>query len=102
MSDDGYPIPVKYLPSLAFIICRQRSSTTDETIKPPGKNWLYAFYKRRRSTKSSIIGMVKVMSYEDIETAKERCVASHVAKMGTAGKGRHKRPKGHEEVESRL
>src|SRR5271154_88387 len=50
-SDHGYPVPVKYLRSLALIIARQRSSSfqdlaTDETIKPPGKNWPQAFYKR--------------------------------------------------------
>jgi hypothetical protein len=38
MRDLGFPVRVKYLPSLAFIIARQRSMT-DKTIKPPGKNW---------------------------------------------------------------
>jgi hypothetical protein len=45
MSDIGYPVRVKYIPSLAFIIARQRS-LTDVMIKPPGKNWHKAFEKR--------------------------------------------------------
>jgi DDE superfamily endonuclease len=45
MSDIGYPVPIKYIPSLAFIIARRRS-TTDVAIKPPGKNWPKAFEKR--------------------------------------------------------
>ena len=51
MASYGFPLPIKYLRSLALIIVRQRSSvfqapTNDETIKPPGKNWPQAFYKR--------------------------------------------------------
>lgn len=46
MHEIGYPVPVKYIPSLAFIIARQRSTTTDVAIKPPGKNWPKAFEKR--------------------------------------------------------
>jgi hypothetical protein len=50
MSNNGFPVPIKYLRSLALVIARQRSSvfqapTSDETIKPPGKNWPQAFYK---------------------------------------------------------
>ncbi|KAF2185312.1 hypothetical protein K469DRAFT_779253 [Zopfia rhizophila CBS 207.26] len=57
MSDNGYPVPVKYLRSLAYIIARRRSSvfhastTTDEAINPPGKNWPQAFYKRHPELK---------------------------------------------------
>src|SRR6266480_2553311 len=51
MSDNGYPIAVKYLRSLAFIIARQRS-TINETINPPGKNWPQAFHKRHPELKS--------------------------------------------------
>ena len=55
MSNNGYPVPVKYLRSLAFIIARQRSvlhaSTTDEAIDPPGKNWPQAFQKRHAEIK---------------------------------------------------
>ena len=51
MSNNGFPILVKHLPSLAFVIARQRSyvvhpSASDATMKPPGKNWPQAFYKR--------------------------------------------------------
>jgi hypothetical protein len=51
MSNNGFPVPVKCLPSLALIIARQPSSVfqapaSDETIKPPGKKWPQAFYKR--------------------------------------------------------
>ena len=45
MSDIEYPVPIKYVPSLAFIIACRRS-TTDEAIKPLGKNWPKAFEKR--------------------------------------------------------
>jgi len=50
MSDNGYPVAVKYLRSLAFIIARQRS-TTAEAINPPGKNWPQAFHKRHPELK---------------------------------------------------
>jgi hypothetical protein len=33
----GNPVRIKYIPSLAFCIARQRSRT-DKAIKPPGKN----------------------------------------------------------------
>ena len=36
---------IKYLRSLAFIM-------TDETIRPPGKNWPQAFYRRHPELKS--------------------------------------------------
>jgi len=54
-SDNGFPVPVKHLPLLALIIARQCPSafpTTDETIKPPGKNWPQAFYKRHPELKA--------------------------------------------------
>jgi Tc5 transposase-like DNA-binding protein len=51
MSNNGYPVPIKYLCSLAFTIARWRSSTTNEAIKPPGKNWPQAFHKRHPELK---------------------------------------------------
>jgi hypothetical protein len=51
MSDFGYPARMKFLPSLAFSIARQRS-TTDKAIKPPGKNWTQGFQKRHPALKS--------------------------------------------------
>jgi len=51
ISNNGFPIPVKFLRSLALIIARQRSSAfqvppADETVRPPGKNWAEASNKR--------------------------------------------------------
>jgi hypothetical protein len=41
IADLGNPMRIKCLPSLAFSIARQRS-TTNKATKPPGKNWLRA------------------------------------------------------------
>ena len=38
----GYPLPIKYLRSLAHVIRRQRSPN----VRPPNKNWPQAFCKR--------------------------------------------------------
>jgi hypothetical protein len=38
MSDLGHPVRIKYIPSLAFSVARQRSLTTDDLVKPPNKN----------------------------------------------------------------
>jgi hypothetical protein len=45
MSDLGIHVRIKFLPSLTFNIARQRS-TTEKSIKPPGKNWPQGFQKR--------------------------------------------------------
>ena len=45
MSDLARPVRIKYIPSLAFSIARQRSMT-DKPPTPPGKNWARAFEKR--------------------------------------------------------
>jgi hypothetical protein len=42
MSDFGNPVQIKFLPSLAFSIVRQ-CSTTNKAIKPLGKNWAQGF-----------------------------------------------------------
>ncbi|KAF2187224.1 hypothetical protein K469DRAFT_725309 [Zopfia rhizophila CBS 207.26] len=57
MSNNGFPVPIKYLRSLALIIARQRCSvfqapTTDGTIRPPSKNWPQGFYKRHPKLKA--------------------------------------------------
>jgi hypothetical protein len=57
MAENGYPLPVSFLRSLAVIIARQRSSifqhpTTDPKLRPPGKNWPQAFYKRHPELRS--------------------------------------------------
>lgn len=48
MSDNGFPVPIKYLRTLAFVIVCQRSSAfqapaADETKRPPSRNWPQAF-----------------------------------------------------------
>lgn len=56
MSRNGFPIPVKFLRSLAYVIARQRSSAfylrANDAVKPPGKNWPQGFYKRHPELKS--------------------------------------------------
>ncbi|KAF2804522.1 uncharacterized protein BDZ99DRAFT_372674, partial [Mytilinidion resinicola] len=44
MSTIGYPVRIKYIPSLAFVIARQR--TTNTKIKPPSTSWIEAFKRR--------------------------------------------------------
>jgi hypothetical protein len=51
MSKNGYPLPIKYLPSLAWEIARrwlvtlfQRTTNQTCAMAPPGKNWPQAFY----------------------------------------------------------
>jgi hypothetical protein len=44
MPERGYPLLVKFLHSLAFVIARQRSSVfqipaINDGVRPPGKNW---------------------------------------------------------------
>jgi hypothetical protein len=51
MSDLGSPVRIKFLPSLAFVIARQRS-TAQRALKPPGKNWAQAFERRHPELKS--------------------------------------------------
>jgi len=51
MSNHGSPVRIKFLPSLAFTIARQRS-TTNIPKKPPGRNWAQAFNKRHPTLKS--------------------------------------------------
>lgn len=57
MSRNGYPIPVKFLRSLAQVIVRQRlsafhTSLTDDAVEPPGRNWPQGFYTRHSELKS--------------------------------------------------
>ena len=51
MSNFGNPVRMKLIPSLAFSIARQRS-TTCKAIKLPGKNWAQGFSKRHPALKS--------------------------------------------------
>jgi hypothetical protein len=57
MSERGYPLPVKFLRSLALVIARQRSSAfqtndAEDGVRPPGKNWPQGFYKRHPELKA--------------------------------------------------
>jgi hypothetical protein len=56
-SECGYPLPVKFLRSLALVIARQRSSAfqtpaVDCGVRPPGKNWPQGFYERHPEVKA--------------------------------------------------
>jgi hypothetical protein len=57
MSENGYPLPVKFLRSLALTIARQRSSafqipSVGDDVRPPGKNWPQGFYARHPEPKA--------------------------------------------------
>ncbi|KAJ5904761.1 uncharacterized protein N7473_001677 [Penicillium subrubescens] len=57
LANNGYPLPVKFLRSLALVIARQRSSTfqiidPSLEIRPPGKNWPQGFYLRHPQLKA--------------------------------------------------
>lgn len=53
MSDLGQPVRIKYVPSLAFSVVRQRSSGTGSAVvKPPNKNWSRAFERRHPELKA--------------------------------------------------
>lgn len=53
MSDLGQFVRVKYIPSLAFSVARQRSIvTTNDLVKPPNKNWSRAFEIRHPELKA--------------------------------------------------
>ena len=53
ISDLRQPVRVKYIPSLAFSVARQRSIvTTDDLIKSSNKNWPRAFGKRHPELKA--------------------------------------------------
>jgi hypothetical protein len=50
MANHGTPVRIKFLPSLAFSIARQRS--TNKAVKLPGRNWSQAFTRRHPELKS--------------------------------------------------
>jgi hypothetical protein len=51
MSDLGRPIRIKFIPSIAFSVTRQRP-TTDRPLKSPGKNWAKALENRHSILKA--------------------------------------------------
>jgi serine/threonine protein kinase len=59
MSHNGFSIPKKYLRPLAYSIARRRSSkvrtsASNDTIRPPSKNWPQAFFKRHPGLEASM------------------------------------------------
>jgi hypothetical protein len=64
MSDLGNPVRIKFVPSLAFSIARQRS-TTGKAIKPPGKNWAQGFEKRHPALKSRRVRAIDWKRHEN-------------------------------------
>jgi hypothetical protein len=54
---------IKFLPSLAFSIARQRS--TNKAIKPPGKNWAQGFEKRYPALKSRRVKAIDWKRHEN-------------------------------------
>lgn len=67
MARNGFPLPVKFLRELAAVIVRQRTSifqvpaADGADIRPPGKNWPQAFYKRHPELKAV---RVKALDWE--------------------------------------
>jgi hypothetical protein len=64
MSSLGHPVRIKYIPSLAFTIARQRS-TPIKPIKPPGKNWAQAFQKRHEELKARKVRAIDWKRHEN-------------------------------------
>jgi hypothetical protein len=66
MSNLGHPVRIKFLPSLAVSIARRRSSvTTNDPIKPPGKNWPRAFEKRHPELKARRVKSIDWKRHEN-------------------------------------
>jgi hypothetical protein len=55
MSDLGHPIRIKFIPSIAFNVTRQRSKA-DRPLKPPGKNWAKALENRHPQLQARRLG----------------------------------------------
>ena len=51
MAEFGQPVRIKYVPSLAFSVARQRS--TNKPLKPPAENWARAFKRRHPELKAN-------------------------------------------------
>jgi hypothetical protein len=64
ISDLGKPMRIKFIPSLALSIARQRS-TTEKPIKPPGKNWARGFEKRHPALKSRRVRAIDWKRHEN-------------------------------------
>ncbi|PVH71247.1 hypothetical protein DL98DRAFT_358072, partial [Cadophora sp. DSE1049] len=64
ISDLGNPVRIKFVPSLAFVIARQRS-TTEKPINPPGKNWAQAFVRRHPALRSRRVRAINWNRHEN-------------------------------------
>ena len=64
MSSLGYPVRIKFIPSLAFSIARRRSAT-NKPIKPPGKNWARAFEKRHPTLRARRVRAIDWKRHEN-------------------------------------
>jgi hypothetical protein len=53
-SAPGHPVQIKFLPSIAFSVTRQRSCL-DKPSKPPGKDWAQTFRKRNPLLKARTV-----------------------------------------------
>lgn len=62
MSNLGHPVRIKYIPSLAFSLARQRSTTIG---KPPGKNWARGFEKRHPELKARKVRSIDWKRHEN-------------------------------------
>lgn len=59
MSNLRQPVQIKFTPSLAFSVARQRSMTnTGKPIKPLGKNWPRVFKKRQSELKARRVRLI--------------------------------------------
>lgn len=64
ISDLGNPVRIKFVPCLAFVIARQRS-TTEKPIKPSGKNWAQGFLRRHLALKLRRVRAIDWKRYEN-------------------------------------
>ena len=64
MSNLGSPVRIKFLPSLAYSIARQRS-TSHRAVKPPGKDWARAFEKRHPELRSRRVRAIDWKRHEN-------------------------------------
>jgi hypothetical protein len=48
MSELGQPVRMKFVPSIAFSVTRQRPAA-DRPLKPPGRNWTKALENRHKT-----------------------------------------------------
>lgn len=62
MSNLRHPVRIKFLRSLAFSVARRRS--TNRPVKPPGKNWPWAFEKRHPELKARRVKAVNWKRYD--------------------------------------